>query len=912
MASTSTTAGNRAWYAVDVDDAARLLQTDVATGLSAAEAERRLRDVGPNSLPKEPSPSSWAIALTQLRDPMNIMLVAVAVISLLVGEVETGLMVGALVLLNVVLGTNQERKAQASVAALDELQVPTARVVRDGSLAQIDAEHIVPGDVVALEAGDLVPADGRIATSATLEVAEAALTGESAPVAKDPGVLQGDEVALGDRSNMLFQNTSVTRGTATLLVTGTGASTEMGKIAGLLTSVKRTRSPLQKELDGVTKWLGLISWLAVALIVVVGIFRNLEFDTLVLLAVSTAIAAIPTGLPTFVQAMLSSGARRLAEAKAVVKNLTDVETLGSTSAINSDKTGTLTMNEMTAVSMLTGGSWYSIEGSGYAKTGSILRSAGEEVPDFTPLALGLTLCSDATVADDGTVVGDPTEAALVVLAAKMGADAEVSRRTYPRLAEVPFDSAYKFMATFHIAPQRETDRLAEAVKGAPDVILERCSHALWHGEPVPIEQVRSDIEEANRSLSERGLRVLSFAVRWMPESERDAVEADPMSYVADLTFVSLVGIIDPLRPSAKAAVATALTAGIDVRMITGDHAVTARAIADDLGLGAGIMTGTQFQRESDETLLERLPELHVFGRVAPEDKLRLVDLMQRQGMVVSMTGDAVNDAAALKKADIGVAMGSGSEVSKQAAKMILTDDNFATLVHAIELGRDIYGKISAYLRYQLQGLFGVLLLMITATVFDINSGIALTPGMLLFINFVIGVFPVIAVISDGVDPGIMKLPPRDPASRVVNRGTVIRWAVMGLVLAVAATIPLVFGPDEPSTEGPSVSMTMAFAVSAIGALGLGWTARRDPGRSNDGPPLPYLGWIAGGFIGVVAAVELSFMQDWLETTALDGVEWLGVIVLGLVPAAVAAVEKEVRRRRAAASAEVPSFDSVPS
>ena len=292
MASTSTTAGNRAWYAVDVDDAARLLQTDVATGLSAAEAERRLRDVGPNSLPKEPSPSSWAIALTQLRDPMNIMLVAVAVISLLVGEVETGLMVGALVLLNVVLGTNQERKAQASVAALDELQVPTARVVRDGSLAQIDAQHIVPGDVVALEAGDLVPADGRIATSATLEVAEAALTGESAPVAKDPGVLQGDEVALGDRSNMLFQNTSVTRGTATLLVTGAGASTEMGKIAGLLTSVKRTRSPLQKELDGVTKWLGLISWLAVALIVVVGIFRNLEFDTLVLLAVSTAIAAM--------------------------------------------------------------------------------------------------------------------------------------------------------------------------------------------------------------------------------------------------------------------------------------------------------------------------------------------------------------------------------------------------------------------------------------------------------------------------------------------------------------------------------------------------------------------------------------------------------------------------------------------
>ena len=912
MAPTSTHPSDRAWYAVNVEDAARLLQTDPSTGLSSAEAERRLRDYGPNSIPKEPPPSGWAIALTQLRDPMNIMLVAVAVISLLVGEAGTGLMVGALVLLNVVLGTNQERKAQASVAALDQLQVPTARVVRDSSLAQIDALGIVPGDVVALEAGDLVPADGRIATSATLEVAEAALTGESAPVAKDPGTLPNEDVALGDRHNMLFQNTSVTRGTATLLVTSTGAGTEMGKIAGLLTSVKRSRSPLQKELDGVTKWLGLISWLAVAVIVLVGFARGLEFSTLVLLAVSTAIAAIPTGLPTFVQAMLSAGARRLAEAKAVVKNLTDVETLGSTSAINSDKTGTLTLNAMTAVQMLTGGQWFRIEGSGYAKSGAILHAAGDTTPDFTPLALGLTLCSDATVADDGTVVGDPTEAALVVLAAKVGVDAEVSRREIPRLAEVPFDSAYKFMATFHIAPRRETDRLVEAVKGAPDVVLDRCTHALWHGEVVPIEQVREDIEEANRSLSERGLRVLSFAVRWMPESEQPSVQADPMSYVSELTFVSLVGIIDPLRPSAKAAVSTALKAGIDVRMITGDHAITARAIADDLGLGEGILTGSEFQRESDEQLLERLPHLHVFGRVAPEDKLRLVDLMQRDGMVVAMTGDAVNDAAALKKADIGVAMGSGSEVSKQAAKMILTDDNFATLVRAIELGRDVYGKISGYLRYQLQGLFGVLLLMIIATVFDINSGIALTPAMLLFINFAIGIFPVVAIISDGVDPGIMSLPPRDPASRVVNRGTVTRWAIMGLLLAMSGTIPLVFGPDEPRVDGPSVSMTMAFAVSALGALGLGWAARRDPGRSNEGPPFPYLAWLGAGAALVAVSVELPILQGWLDTVGLSGPQWLGVIALALVAPTTAIVEKEVRRRRAVASEQAPSFDSVPS
>jgi Ca2+-transporting ATPase len=454
------------------------------------------------------------------------------------------------------------------------------------------------------------------------------------------------------------------------------------------------------------------------------------------------------------------------------------------------------------------------------------------------------------------------------------------------------------MATFHEAPRREpSQRIVEAVKGAPDVVLDRCSRAFWHGEVVDLDQVRGEIVAANASLSERGLRVLSFAVRFMGEHEHDAVAADPMSFVDDLVFVSLVGIIDPLRPSAKAAVSTALSAGIDVRMITGDHAITARAIADDLGLADGIITGSELQRADDEEIIERLPHLHVFGRVAPEDKLRLVDLMQRDGTVVAMTGDAVNDAAALKQADIGVAMGSGSEVTKQAAKMILTDDNFATLVRAIELGRDIYGKISAYLRYQLQGLFGVLILMIIASVFNINSGAALTPGMLLFINFVIGVFPVVAIISDGVDPQIMTLPPRDPNARVVNRGTVIRWATMGFVLAVSATIPLVLGPDEPSLEGASVSMTMAFVVSALSAVGLGWTARRDPGPSFEGPPFPYLTWIGAAVALVILSVELPIMQGWLDTTSLTSGQWLGAITLALVAPAVAAAEKAVRDRR---------------
>lgn len=886
------------WYGRDPAEVTRAFETDLENGLTTAEATSRLERYGRNELPKEQPPSRWQIAWAQFVDPMNIMLAVVAVASIVIGEVSTGIFVGLLVLLNVILGANQELKARASVEALEELQVPNARVIRDGSVANIAAVELVPGDIVMVEAGDLVPADGRIAGSATLETQEAALTGESAPVAKDAATLPAGDVALGDWTNMLFQNTSVTRGTATLVVTATASSTEMGKIAGLLQGVGVSRSPLQRELAGLTKWLGLVAWVAVAIIFVVGLVRGLDGDELILLGVATAIAAIPTGLPTFVQAMLSSGARRLADAKAVVKSLGDVETLGATSAINSDKTGTLTLNQMTARSMLTGGRWYTIEGSGYEKQGAILHSAGEETPDFTPLAYGLCLCSDATVGDDGTVVGDPTEAALVVLAAKVGVDAEATRRTFPRLAEVPFDSAYKFMATFHLAPKQETEPLFELVKGAPDVVLDRCTSALWHGEKVPIEQVRQEIVDANRDLSERGLRVLSFAIRRFEESDLETIKPDPMGHVDDLVFVSLVGIIDPLRPEAKDAVASALHAGIDVRMITGDHAVTAKAIGDDLGLGVGVITGPELEKLSDDELTERVPDLHVFGRVTPEHKLRLVSAMQEDGLIVAMTGDAVNDAAALKKADIGVAMGSGSEVTKQAAKMILTDDNFATLVHAVELGRDLYGRVTSYIRYQLSGLFGVLILMVAATVFNINSGIALTPAMLLFINFLIAVFPVVAIIKDQPDPAAMDRPPRDPALPIFNRFTGPRWLATGGVLALASIIPLVWGPDEPATDAPSVSMTMAFAVAALGTLGLGLTLRRDRAPAWRGPLFPYIGWLSIGVVLTWFAVELPMFQRWLATESLSRKEWIAVIGLALLAPFFTEISKAVRRYRA--------------
>ncbi|MDR0359962.1 MAG: cation-transporting P-type ATPase, partial [bacterium] len=906
MTTSTRSVETTAWHTIGPEQAVEELAVDPDQGLDAAEADRRRAEYGPNELPTEPPPSVWAVARGQLGNPMNIMLLIVGVASMLIGQVPTGLVVLALVTFNVVMGSRQELKAQASVEALAKLQVPPARVRRTGRIEVVESTELVPGDVVLLEAGDLVPADGRILVSASLELQEAALTGESAPVAKDRATLPPGEIAIGDRTNVVYQNTDVSRGTATFVVTATGRSTEMGRIADLVSATRRSRSPLQRELDGLTKVFGVIAWAAVAVIVIIGILRGETLQSLVLLGVTTAISSIPEGLPTFVQTMLSSGARHLADAKAVVKSLTDVETLGGTTVINSDKTGTLTLNAMTATTMLAAGEWFSIEGTGYQKSGAILGVAGEPAPDFHRLALGLALCTDATVADDGTVIGDPTEAAFVVLAAKMGVDAEETRRTLPRRAEVPFDSQYKFMATFHDRPAwlgggPLKEPHVATVKGAPDVVVDRCSSALWKGEQVEMGDVRDEILAANRQLSERGLRVLAFAARDLDDASMPAALEDPMGAVTDLVFVALVGIIDPLRTEARESVRVALNAGIDVRMITGDHTVTARAIADQLGLGRGVITGVELSQLPDSEVIERLPELHVFGRVEPEDKVRLARLMQEAGQVVAMTGDAVNDAAALKQADIGVAMGSGSEVSKQAAKIVLTDDNFATLVRAVDLGRDIYRRITTYVRLQLTVLSSVLQLMLLATIFDINGGVAIFPLMLLFCKFFVVVTVVVGLIADAPDPSVMERPPRKPGTKIVNTPQVIRWLVTGFAVAVTALALLVWGPDKPSTVHPSVSMTMAFAVLALSTVNLGLVMRREREPVWSSPLFPYLGWIILGWLLTWAAVELNMFQRLLGTTSLAGWQWLMVIALSLVAPLIVVIDKAVqlwRHRRA--------------
>jgi P-type Ca2+ transporter type 2C len=886
------------WHALAAVEVAERLGTDVERGLSSGDAAARLEQYGANALQEEAKASPWAIALQQVRDPMNIMLIAVTVVSVIIGQPSTAVVVALLVALNVALGTRQELTARASVDALAKMQIPQARVVRDGDVHSLPASDVVPGDLVAVEAGDIVVADGRIVRSANLETQEAALTGESTPIAKDPAPVTEPDVALGDRTDMLFQNTAVTRGTAALVVTATGMNTEVGKIAGLLQSVTRTKSPLQQQLDALTKWLGVVAWSALAIVVVIGLARDLPLDDLLLLGTAMAISAIPTGMPTFVQGMLSFGSRRLAEARAIVRNLTDVETLGSTSAINTDKTGTLTLNQMTATRLYYGGDWFNIEGGGYSKQGSILGVAGGSLPDFNSLALALVLASDATVADDGTVVGDPTEAALVVLAAKLGVDAGLTRQRIPRIAEVPFDSAYKYMATFHHWKDDRGERIVELVKGAPDVVLGLSAQVLWHGEQVDADEVRQDILDANRELSERGLRVLALAFRRFPADRGDMVTNEPAAQVEDLVFGGLVGIIDPLRAEAKGAVTGALHAGIDVRMITGDHAITAKAIADQLGLAEGVISGPEFAKLSDDELKSQVARLHVFGRVAPEDKLRLVEVMQSQGLVVAMTGDAVNDAAALKKADIGVAMGTGSEVSKQAAKMVLTDDNFATLVNAVALGRDIWHKITAYVRYQMSQLFGLVSMFLAAAIFDVNQGVALVPLMVIFLNFFVAVFPVAAIITDVTDPTVMDDKPRDPTVQIFNRSTGPRWILYGLVLGAMSLLPLVAGPDEPKFDGPSISMTMAFGVMGLSTVISGFAMRHERRSAFDQPLLKYAGILGMGALVVVLATQFAFLQRWLDTVPLTANQWAAVLGLSLVMPVVVELDKAWQRHRA--------------
>jgi Ca2+-transporting ATPase len=892
------------WHTLSVSDALQHEEVDPAKGLSAAEAEARLQKFGPNAFAAAEKEPGWRAFLRQFRDPMQIvLLVAGGVSGIAIGEWGTAIVLIGLALFNAVLSLRQEGKAEASVAALQKMLLVKTRVRRDGEPLQIPAEQVVPGDIVLFEAGDRVPADGRIIKAATVEIDESALTGESAPVPKQTAVVEKVETPLGDRVDMAYMNTNVTRGAGEMLVTATGMSTEVGHISGLLQATKLEETPLTKQLNTLTGQIVTIAGVALAISIALGYYRGQPRQLLFVTGVAFAVAAIPTGLPAVVTYLLATGTTALANAGAIVKRLRSVETLGATSAINSDKTGTLTLNQMTAVEMATFGQRYTVTGSGYGTDGQITRVGGQPNPDLEPYLLPMALASDA-VAKDGALVGDPTEGALVVLAAKGGIDAVTTREAYPRVATLPFDAAYKLMATFHRMTDENGHEVIRCfVKGAPDQLLARASFGLnAELQPVPVDTGREKYLEYNESLGKQGLRVMALARKDFDPASFDP-NADLLPLINGLTLLALVGIVDPPRPEAKAAIAKAREAGIQVRMITGDHAVTAAAIAEQLGIPGRAITGAEFAALSDEEAQAQIGEIGVIARVAPEDKVRLVNILKKMGNIVAMTGDGVNDAPALKTADIGVAMGiTGTDVSKEAAVMILTDDNFATIVRAVELGRTLYGNLVKYIHYQMGSLFAFILTFLGAALFNILGGIPFLPLQTLWVNFTVNVFEAIGLGLGAPAPGLMERPPRPANEQIMPMRLAIRLAFLGLVMAAVTLIAMqyVVGRQD-DVLARSIGLTV-FSLASI-FFALETNDERGSVFSRKTIENTKLIQMSGlSLLATFAVVQFNFMHGIFGTTDLTDRQWLICIALGSIVLWVIEIMK-IFRRRAAARAE---------
>ncbi|MFN8379686.1 MAG: cation-translocating P-type ATPase [Anaerolineae bacterium] len=871
------------WYALTVEAVAQQLKVDPARGLSSAEAQQRLQQYGPNELAAKKRESGLQAFVRQYRDFMQIILLGAALLSLVVTrEVGTTLVLVGLTVFNALLGLRGESKAEASLAALTKMMKNIARVRRDGQAIEIEAEQLVPGDIVLMEAGNRVPADGRLFVSATLEIEEAALTGESVATPKEVEAITKPEVPLGDRINMAFMNTSVTRGRGEMIVTTTGMGTEMGHIADLLNKTDSDKTPLQKQLDRLTIIIAGLAGLAFILMVILGLRRGDPFETIFIAGIALAISAIPTGLPAVVTTMYSMGTRSLAELGAIVKRLPSVETLGSVSAICSDKTGTLTLNKMTAREFIVPGqNRYRVTGEGYSIQGELLHAGGAKI-DLDAILMPMALCADARL-DGENLIGDPTEGALIVLAAKGGIDLDGARELYPRIAEVPFDSDYKFMATFHNFTNEQGKPVVRCfVKGAPDVLIARAgSFWLPDGETQPVtEENRPLALKENDRIAQAGERVMVVA-----RKDFDPQTFDPkgklIDLVNDLTLLAMVGIVDPPRAEAKDAIAKCHSAGIQVRMITGDHAVTAAAIGHELGIEGTALTGAQFAAMSDDELLKRLPEIGVVARVAPEDKIRLVDLLQRSQNIVAMTGDGVNDAPALKKADIGVAMGiTGTEVSKGAAVMILTDDNFATIVKAVEYGRAIYDNLNHFIRFQMVALVAFIASYLGAALFVIAGGVPFTPFVVLWINFLVQVPIAISLGFDRPAPGLMDRKPRPLSQPVLSRSQWLRITFLGLLMAIG-TLALEAGYGSASA---AEAATMGFVVFSLFNVTIGLSARSEFGSVFNRDTLSnerQLMLFGLALLLVLLPTEIGFMQRMLGTTSLSGDQWLLCVALAV-------------------------------
>ncbi|MDO4296208.1 MAG: cation-translocating P-type ATPase [bacterium] len=857
----------KAFYQMEQEEALRSLEAR-ESGLTQAEATKRLAQYGENKLLEEKEKAVWQIFLSQFADFLVVILIAAALISMVSGNLESTIVIFVVIILNAILGTVQYVKARKSLESLKALSSPNARVLRDGKKREVAATEVVPGDILLLEAGDVVAADGRILSSFSLQVNESSLTGESASVDKNEKVLEG-ECPLADRLNLVYSGSLVTYGRAEVLVTGTGMNTEIGKIAGLMNETKEGKTPLQVSLDDFSKKLAIAIMFISALVFVLGLYRKMPILDSLLFAVALAVAAIPEALSSIVTIVQAIGTQKMVEQNAIIKDLKAVESLGSVSVICSDKTGTLTQNRMTVQQVFLDGKLYAPEQLSlsnplhrYLLYGAVLSNdstlrEAEELNTAEPVKTRMF----STVPTKVGGLGDPTEYCLLVMARKAGVDENALRSMMQREEEIPFDSDRKLMSTKYRLHGKPT----VLVKGALDELLKRSvSIAKESGVKVLSEQDKEELVRQNQQFSENGLRVLAFGYKEVSEDDSLSLENE-----RDFTFLGLVSIVDPPRPESAAAVADAIRAGIRPIMITGDHKVTAAAIAKQIGIfreGDLAVTGSELDAMSKEELDAVLPKISVYARVSPENKIRIVEAWQKKGSVVAMTGDGVNDAPALKKADIGIAMGiTGTEVSKDAASMILADDNFATIVKAVANGRNVYKNIRNAIQFLLSGNMAAILAVLYTSL--VGLSVPFTPVHLLFINLLTDSLPAIAIGMEPAGKDLLKEAPRDPKEGILTKPFLTAILGQGALIAAATLFSYHVGLQESS----ALASTMAFATLAGARLFHGFNCRRKQSIFRLGfLSNPYT--IAAFFLGyalLALALFVPFLQPLFSISPLD-------------------------------------------
>ncbi|MGI6326895.1 MAG: cation-translocating P-type ATPase [Saccharofermentanales bacterium] len=887
------------------DQIAKRLMTDGEIGLTTSEARARLEQYGFNSLQEKKKQTIWSKLLNQFKDAMVLILIAAALISGFLAEWIDAAVILAIVVINAVLGLIQEGRAEKAIEALKKMTSPQARVIRDGELQIIEAAQLVPGDLIVLEAGDIVPADIRLFESSAMTADEASLTGESVPVRKDAAETYVDTMQLGDRHNMVFMSTPITSGRGRGVVIATGSQTIIGGIADRLQEIKEEETPLQRNLNQLGKWLGIVCIAVCAIVFLQGILMGGEFLTMFMTAVSLAVAAIPEGLPAVVTIVLALGMKRMADRNAIVKKLLAVETLGSVDVICSDKTGTLTQNEMMVTRLYVPERLIEVDGQGYTPEGNLIDSSdGQplEAPDQGVIGFLLKiggLCNDARLVErDGVyaIIGDPTEGALVVAAAKAGLGQNDLQKQYPRVEDLPFDSKRKMMSTCHTSFGEAP--VVSLTKGAPDIILSRCSQWMSDDGPQPMtEELRQTIFDVNRQLASSALRVLAFACKYHDGDVENAEE--------DLIFVGLMGMIDPARPEARDAVTLCTRAGIRAVMITGDYLDTAVAIANDLGMiksGDRVLTGAELDAMSDEDLIQAVETTAVYARVSPDHKVRIVNALRQNGHIASMTGDGVNDALALKSADIGVAMGiTGTDVAKGTADMILTDDNFATIVAAVKEGRILYSNIRKFVGFLLSCNVGEILVIFLVSLLMGPAMVPLLPIQLLWLNLVTDSFPALALGQEKGEPDIMEQKPRHQKEPILNRlmiRTIIIQAVAIFISTFSAfRIGLAIyghGADGGPSDG---ARTFAFVTLILAELFRSYSAR------SERLPVLKIGVFTNPTLNkaillslalLLVVIYVPILDPIFHTISLGLLDWVIIIPLAFVPFLAAEGDKFLR------------------